>query len=173
MTIAAIYGYNKANEVAFKLWADTYDGDLGIALTDTYTSDRFFRSFNMRLSKLFDGLRHDSGDPYVFTDKAIAHYKSVGIDPMTKVLVFSDGLNTEVATKIKEYCVGKIKCSFGIGTNFTNDVGVDPLNIVIKISEVLVDGVWIPAVKLSDNISKNTGDPEEVKLCKSVLRIKE
>jgi len=172
MTIGAIYGYKMANDIAFKKWTETYGGDLGIALTDTYTTDVFFDSFDMKSSKLFDGLRHDSGDPYEFADKCIAHYKKMNIDPMSKVLVFSDGLNTKEAVKIKEYCVGKIKCSFGIGTNFTNDIGVKPLNIVIKISEVFVKGHWIPAVKLSDNLGKNTGDPKEVQLCKDLLRIK-
>lgn len=171
MGIAAVYGYKMSNDIAFKRWTKTYGGDLGIALTDTFTTPVFFDSFNMKLSKLFDGMRHDSGNPYDFADKCIAHYKSKGIDPMTKVLVFSDGLTVTDAVKIKEYCVGKIKCSFGIGTHFTNDVGETSLNIVIKISEVFVKGHWIPAVKLSDNVGKNTGDPREVQLCKDLLRI--
>jgi nicotinate phosphoribosyltransferase len=171
MAIAAIYGYKMSNDVAFRFWTETYGGDLGIALTDTFTTTVFFDSFDMKLSKLFDGMRHDSGNPYDFADKCIAHYKSLGIDPMSKVLVFSDGLTVTDAVKIKEYCVGKIKCSFGIGTHFTNDVGETSLNIVIKISEAFVKGHWIPAVKLSDNVGKNTGDPREVQLCKDLLRI--
>jgi len=172
MAIGAMYGYKMSNEIAFKLWSETYGGNLGIALTDTYTTSAFFDSFDMKLSKLFDGMRHDSGDPYEFADKCIAHYKSMDIDPMSKVLIFSDGLTVTEAVKIKEYCVGKIKCSFGIGTHFTNDVGETSLNIVIKISEVFVKGHWIPAVKLSDNVGKNTGDPKEVQLCKDILRVK-
>lgn len=173
MTMGAVYGYKMSNDIAFNKWTETYGGDLGIALTDTYTTEIFFKSFDMKMSKLFDGMRHDSGDPLEFADKCIAHYEKLGIDPMTKVIVFSDGLNTEEAARIKEYCAGKIKCSFGIGTNLTNDVGVKPLNIVIKISEVLVKDQWVPAVKLSDNKGKNTGDKKEVQLCKDILRIKE
>jgi len=144
---------------------------LGTALSDTYTTDVFFKTFDTKLSKLFDGVRHDSGDAFEFTDRVIEHYKSLGIDPTTKTIVFSDGLNTKLATEIKEYCVGKIKASFGIGTHFTNDLGVQPLNMVIKISQVWISGEWVYAVKLSDNIGKNTGDPEEVALSKKVLHI--
>ena len=171
MVMAALYGYKMSNRIALDKWADVYSGDLGIALSDTFTTKTFFKSYDKRLAKLFDGVRHDSGDPFEFTDKVIAHYKSLGIDPMSKVIVFSDGLNPQLAIKIKKYCVGKIKSSFGIGTNFTNDVGVEALNIVIKISEVFIDGEWYPAIKLSDDAGKHTGDIEEVKLCKRILRI--
>ena len=171
MAHAAIYGYKMANTLALENWVDVYGGRLGTALSDTYTTDVFFRTFDTKLSKLFDGVRHDSGDPFEFTDKVIAHYKSLGIDPMSKTIVFSDGLNTKLATEIKEYCVGKIKSSFGIGTHFTNDVGVIPLNMVIKISQVWVNGEWVNAVKLSDNVDKNTGDTTEVILSKQVLNI--
>lgn len=171
MVHAALYGYKMANTMALDNWVDVYGGRLGTALSDTFTTDVFFRTFDTKLSKLFDGVRHDSGDAFEFTDKVIAHYKSLGIDPMTKTIVFSDGLNTKLATKIKNYCVGKIKASFGIGTHFTNDVGVKPLNMVIKISQVWVNGEWVNAVKLSDNVGKNTGDPDEVALSKIVLHI--
>ena len=123
------------------------------------------------MSKLFDGVRHDSGDPFKFTDKMVEHYKSMGIDPMSKTIIFSDGLTTKLTTEIKEYCVGKIKSSFGIGTFLTNSVGVKPLNIVIKISEVLVDGQWVGVIKLSDVMGKNMGDSKEIEICKHDLRI--
>lgn len=152
-------------------WSDVYEGDLGIALSDTYTTEVFFKGFKKKLAKLFDGVRHDSGDPFSFVDKVVDHYKKMKIDPMSKVIVFSDGLNPELAVEIKEYCAGKIKSSFGIGTNFSNDVGVKPLNIVIKVSEVLVYKEWYPCVKLSDNPGKHTGDPDEIKWCKGILRI--
>jgi nicotinate phosphoribosyltransferase len=171
MVHAALYGYKMSNTMALENWVDVYGGRLGTALSDTYTTGVFFKSFDTKLSKLFDGVRHDSGDPFEFTDKVIEHYKSLGINPMSKVIVFSDGLNTELATEIKEYCVGKIMCSFGIGTHFTNDLGVRPLNMVIKISEVWVNGEWVHAVKLSDNPGKNTGDPTEVALSKQVLHL--
>jgi len=171
MVHAALYGYKMANTASMENWVDVYGGRLGTALSDTYTTDVFFKTFDTKLSKLFDGVRHDSGDAFEFTDRVIEHYKSLGIDPTTKTIVFSDGLNTKLATEIKEYCVGKIKASFGIGTHFTNDLGVQPLNMVIKISQVWISGEWVYAVKLSDNIGKNTGDPEEVALSKKVLHI--
>ena len=172
MVHAALFGYKMSNKLSLDNWVNTYEGSLGIALSDTYTSDVFFKSFDMKQSKLFDGVRHDSGDPFEFTDKVINHYKSMGIDPMSKTIIFSDGLNTDLATEIKEYCVGRIKSAFGIGTHLTNDMGVKPLNMVIKISEVLFNDDWIPAVKLSDNKGKNTGDKDEVELCKKILNIR-
>lgn len=172
MTIASIYGYKVANKMGLRYWQDVYKGDLGTALTDTFTTDSFFKSFDNVLSRQFDGVRHDSGCPFEFTDKVVKHYKSMNIDPMSKTIIFSDGLDSKVATDIKEYCVGKIKSSFGIGTNLTNDVGVKPLNIVIKVSEVLVDDNWVGAIKLSDVKGKNIGDPKEIEICKHQLNIK-
>jgi len=171
MVHAALYGYKMANIMALNNWVDVYNGNLGTALSDTYTTDVFFRTFDTLQAKLFDGVRHDSGDAFKFTDRVIEHYKSLGIDPTTKTIVFSDGLNTKLATEIKEYCVGKIRSSFGIGTYFTNDLGVKPLNMVIKIWKVWINGEWVNAVKLSDNIGKNTGDSDEVALSKKELHI--
>lgn len=171
MVHAAIYGYKMSNKISMEHWIDTYGGELGTMLVDTYTTDVFLKSFDSKYARLFDGVRHDSGNPFEFVDKFVTHYKKLGIDPMSKTIIFSDGLDIDLATQIKEYCVGKIKSSFGIGTNLTNDVGVNPLNMVIKISEVLIDGEWIPAVKLSDNTGKNTGKKTEVDLCKNVLNI--
>jgi nicotinate phosphoribosyltransferase len=172
MAHGAMFGYRMANKLALENWADVYGGDLGIALADTYTTDSFLESFDMKLSKLFDGVRQDSGDPYEFVNKVIAHYKKLGIDPMSKTIVFSDGLDIDKATAIKEYCVAQIKSSFGIGTHLTNDVGVKPLNIVIKLSGVEVNNRWINVVKLSDDKGKYTGDKKEIELCKNVLNIK-
>lgn len=171
MAHGALYGYKQANKLALENWVDVYGGNLGIALADTYTTDTFLQSFDMKLAKLFDGVRQDSGDPYEFADKIINHYKLLGIDPMTKTIVFSDSLNVESAIAIKEYCVGKIKSSFGIGTNFTNDVGVKPMNIVIKLSYVLFNNQWQPAVKLSDSPGKHMGEINEINLCKQTLNI--
>lgn len=170
---AVEHGYTKANFRALENWVNVYDGDLGIALSDTFTTEVFFRSFDLKFAKLFDGVRHDSGDPIVFADKVVAHYKKLGIDPSSKTIVFSDGLNTQIAVDIKKHCLKiGIMCSFGIGTNLTNDVGVKPLNIVIKIVQVKVGDLWIDTVKLSDNPIKHTGTEEEIKLCKDTLRIK-
>jgi nicotinate phosphoribosyltransferase len=171
MVHAALYGYRFANKMAMDTWINTYNGNLGTMLPDTYTLEIFLKSFDSKYARLFDSVRHDSGDPFIFVDKMIEHYKKLNIDPMSKVLIFSDGLDVKLATKIKEYCVGKIKSSFGIGTNLTSDVGVKPLNIVIKISEVLINDEWFHTVKLSDNNGKHTGNIEEIDLCKKTLKL--
>lgn len=172
MAHAAMFGYQLSNKLAFENWVDVYNGNLGIALSDTFTTEVFLHSFDMKFAKLFDGVRQDSGDPYQFTIKIIDHYKKLGIDPMTKTIIFSDALNIKKATEIKEFCTGAIKSSFGIGTHLTNDVGVTPRNIVIKLSDVFINDKWNPIVKLSDSSGKHTGHPDEVKLCKQILRIK-
>jgi len=169
---AAKYGYKMANHIAMENWIDVYRGDLGIALSDTFTTDVFLKTFDKKFAKLYDGVRHDSGEPIEFAKKIIDHYKKLGIDPMTKVIVFSDGVNPELAVKVKKYCIGKIMCSFGIGTNFSNDVGVKPKNIVIKmILAKPEDGEWVKCVKLSDDKGKNTGEPKEIEISQYTLNI--
>jgi len=172
MVHAAIYGYNMANKMTMDTWINTYNtSQLGTILPDTFTTDIFLKSFDNHYASIFGSIRQDSGCPFEFTDKLVNHYKSLGIDPLSKTIIFSDSLDIEKAIKINDYCKGKIKCSFGIGTSITNDLDVKPLNMVIKISEVYFDNRWIPAVKLSDNKSKNTGESDEVELCKRVLKI--
>ncbi|MDL2227297.1 nicotinate phosphoribosyltransferase [Bacteroidales bacterium OttesenSCG-928-K03] len=169
---AAKYGFKMATKFALEHWIDIYRGDLGIALSDTFTTDLFYLYFDTKFAKLFDGVRHDSGDPIVFAEKTINHYKKLGIDPTTKSIVFSDSLTPERVKEIRDYCSGKIRFSFGIGTNFTNDVGVTPLNIVIKMTEAKPEGRnWVNTIKLSDEASKNTGDPYTIDLCKRVIEI--
>jgi nicotinate phosphoribosyltransferase len=167
----AKYGYKMANRIALQHWVDVYQGCLGIALSDTFTSEVFLKSFDTLYAKLFDGVRHDSGDPLEFGDQIIKHYQKLGIDPQTKSIVFSDGLNMEEVARIHYHFQGRIKYSFGIGTNFTNDVGVKPLNIVIKMVEAEIEGDWYPTIKLSDNVDKHTGDKNEIQLAKQTLRI--
>ena len=169
---AAKYGYKMANYLAMENWSDVFRGDLDIALSDTFTTNSFLKSFDKKFAKLYDGVRHDSGEPLEFADKIIEHYKKLGIDPNSKTVVFSDSLNPKMAVKIADYCKGKIKCSFGIGTNFTNDVGVKPLNMVIKMIEAKPEGEsWHKCVKLSDSEGKHTGDADEIKLSKQVLNL--
>lgn len=169
---AAKYGFKMANLLGLEHWSDVYRGDLGIALSDTYTTDVFFTQFDKKLSKLFDGVRHDSGDPLIFADKTIAHYQQHGIDPQSKTIIFSDGLNEEKVTRIAGHCQGRIGISFGIGTNFTNDVGLPPMNIVIKMSEAWPEEAhWTPVIKLSDESGKHTGDDEMIALSKQILDI--
>ncbi len=169
---AAEYGFKMSNTLSLEHWVDVFRGDLGVALSDTYTTDVFFKQFDTKFAKLFDGVRHDSGDPIEFAEKTIAHYEKFGINPMYKYIIFSDGLNSKKVTDIARACKGKIGISFGIGTNLTNDVGLEPMNIVIKLTEVLTsDQVWVPTVKLSDEPGKHTGDPKMIDLAKSILRI--
>ncbi len=169
----AKYGYKMANKLALDNWVKVYRGDLGIALSDTYTSDIFYKAFDTKFAKLFDGVRQDSGDPIEFAEKTIEHYKSLRIDPISKTIIFSDGLNPTNVEEIAKFCRNKIKISFGIGTNLTNDVGVKPLNIVIKIIEAKAEGQeWVPTIKLSDNKGKHTGDEKSIELCKGILNIK-
>lgn len=99
----AHYGFKMANALGLENWVKVYRGDLGIALSDTYTTAVFFRQFDKMFSKLFDGVRHDSGDPVKFADQVIAHYKQMGIDPLTKTIIFSDGLNYEKVAPIAEH----------------------------------------------------------------------
>ena len=169
---AAEYGFKMANEIALEHWVDVYRGDLGVALSDTFTNDVFFEQFDKKFSKLFDGVRHDSGDPLEFADKTIRHYEKHGINPLYKYIIFSDGLNLEKVEEITNYCRGKIGISFGIGTNLTNDVGLKPMNIVMKLIGVQASNKdWIPTIKLSDEKNKYTGDPTMIKLAKQFLRI--
>ncbi|HWW39465.1 nicotinate phosphoribosyltransferase [Pedobacter sp.] len=171
---AARYGFKMANATGLENWVRVYRGDLGIALSDTYTTEVFFKQFDKMFSKLFDGVRHDSGDPLQFADQVIGHYNKLGIDPKTKVIIFSDGLNYDKAARIARYCQGKIGLSFGIGTNFTNDVGPQAMNIVIKMTQAQPqDGEWTDVVKLSDEHGKYTGSEKMIGLAKTILEIKE
>lgn len=169
MVMGALYGYRMANIKSMENWIKVFKGDLGIALSDTYTTDVFLKSFDKKFAKLFDGVRQDSGDPIEQAEKIISHYDSLGIDPTTKTIVFSDSLNLDKVAKIHEWCKGKVRDSYGIGTFLTNDVGVKPLNFVIKLTAIKIDNEWKPTVKLSDSEGKHTGDEKEIILCKSVL----
>lgn len=170
---ASHYGYRSANARALDAWVEVYKGDLGIALSDTLTTDNFFDSFSVLHAKLFDGIRQDSGDPLIFTDKALKYYTARGIDPVTKTVVFSDALNPDSVQRIKGYVQGRIHDVYGIGTYLTNDVNVRPLNIVIKLmySKLKAGDRFHPTIKLSDDPAKYTGDPAEIELCKRILNI--
>jgi len=137
-------------KAALEAWVQEYRGDLGIALTDVVGMDAFLRDFDLYFAKLFDGLRHDSGDPVEWADKAIAHYRKLRIDPATKMLTFSDGLSVDKALELHRRYSPHIQVSFGIGTHFTNDMGLEPLQIVLK----LVSCNGQPVAKLSDSPGK-------------------
>jgi len=168
----ARFGFKMANSLALEHWVDVYRGDLGIALTDTFTSQAFFESFDKKFAKLFDGVRHDSADPIDFATSTIAHYEKLGIDPLSKTIIFSDALTPEKVERIRAFCQDRIGMAFGIGTNFTNDVGVESMNMVVKMVEARPEGQhWLPVIKLSDVPAKNTGDPEMIALAKRVLAL--
>ena len=134
------------NKMAMEEWFEEYQGDNGTALTDTLGTDLFLMDFNKLQATCYTGVRHDSGDPYKWGDKIIAHYEKLGIDPKTKTLLFSDGLSFDKAQHIYAYFKDRVNVSFGIGTYLSNDTNVDPLNIVIKLQ--YVNGH--PVAKLSD-----------------------
>lgn len=162
---AAVHTPKEANYEVMERWVEVYDGNLGTVLTDTYTVDTFLRNFSMKLAKLYDGVRHDSGDPKEFGDKIIEKYKSYGIDPMSKTIVFSDGLDFPAAAAIKEYFAGHIKVTFGIGTNLTCDLpDVRPMNIVMKLKECRINErqPLYGCVKLSDVPGKAIGTPADI-----------
>lgn len=138
------------NYYAMKDWYAEYDGDNGTALTDTITTDLFLLDFGRSMVNNYTGVRHDSGDPYEWGEKMIKHYKSYGVDPKTKMLLFSDSLDFDRAQKLFDYFKGRAKVSFGIGTFCTNDTSESALNIVIKLQ--YVNGR--PVAKLSDTPSK-------------------
>jgi nicotinate phosphoribosyltransferase len=141
----------------FETWAREYRGDLGIALSDVYGIEPFLRDFDMYFCKLFDGARHDSGDPFTWGERMIEHYRKNRVDPLTKTLIFSDGLTVEKTIALYQQFRGRCQLAFGIGTNLTNDLGYEPLQIVIKMTEC--NGQ--PVAKLSDTPSKNMCQDEK------------
>ncbi|EGR1144516.1 TPA: nicotinate phosphoribosyltransferase [Vibrio parahaemolyticus] len=155
----ALVNVRDSQKIALQRWQKMFNGALGIALTDTIGIDAFLKDFDEELSNAYVGVRHDSGCPFTWGEKMIAHYESLGIDPMTKILVFTDGLNFEQALDICEHFQGRVQVSFGIGTSLANDMGnyvndqgeaYQPLSIVIKM--VTCNGS--PVAKISDEPEK-------------------
>ncbi len=143
-----------SNKFVMDDWHDLYGVQLGIALTDCITTDCFLLDFDIKNAMLFSGVRHDSGDPFEWGRKMIAHYKKLGINPKTKTLLFSDNLNFELASKIYAEFGNLANVAFGIGTFLVNDTCVPPLNIVMK----TVKANGIPVVKISDSPGKGIGE---------------
>lgn len=169
----AQFGYKHANYMALENWVNVYDGDLGTALSDTYTSESFLSNFSRKQAKLFDGVRCDSGDEFQFVDQLIKRYQELGIDPTTKTIIFSNALDFPKALELFRYCKGRIRSSFGIGTNLTNDTGYAPANIVMKLSRCRMNAnqQWRECIKLSDDLGKHMGSITEVEACMHELRI--
>ncbi len=153
----------------FETWAREYRGDLGIALSDVYGLDAFLRDFDLYFCKLFDGARHDSGDPFDWGERLLQHYEQNRIDPKTKTLIFSDSLNVPLAIQLYRRFGHRARMSFGIGTNLTNDHGYQPLQIVLKM--VRCNGQ--PVAKLSDAPEKTMcDDPAYLNYLRQVFEIK-
>ena len=146
-----------SNWYALRSWVDEYGVLNGTALTDTITTECFLKDFQLTYSTLFSGVRHDSGDPFVWADRMIEHYESYGIDPKTKTLLFSDSLNLEKADALYNAYKDKVKVAFGIGTYFSNDTCVSPLNIVMKVTRCNGSDV----AKISDVAGKGMCKNEE------------
>ncbi|MDO4319158.1 MAG: nicotinate phosphoribosyltransferase [Bacteroidales bacterium] len=165
--IAGMYGPQMANNLAMKAWAATYRGALGTFLYDTYGWDIFSLNFSEDYANMFKGLRVDSGDNREQLQLIVDKYRSLGIDPRTKQVIFSNGLNTERAIELQRYAAPMCIPSFGIGTHFTNDyAGVRPMNIVIKLLAVKITESWTfynDTCKLSEDRGKHTGDPAVVR----------
>ncbi|MBS0216673.1 MAG: nicotinate phosphoribosyltransferase [Proteobacteria bacterium] len=143
-----------SQKAAFEAWAQEYRGDLGIALSDVVGLEAFLRDFDMYFCKLFDGMRHDSGDPLAWGDRVLAHLAANRVDPRAKALVFSDGLDADAVLRIAAHFAGRCRLGFGIGTNLTNDVGPKPLQLVLKM--VRCNGQ--PVAKISDSPGKGMSD---------------
>ena len=180
MVMECLYGAYKANTKWLDNWYDYYEGKLGIALTDTYTTPVFLNGMGWKELNAWDGMRQDSGDPYKCGKLIMDHYKSYYVSTDKKTIVFSDNLNVPKGIHLTNTFrphFGKV--ILGIGTNFSNDTftkeqkaeGQKPLNMVIKLSGVNVDGKWIGAVKLSDDIGKNTGKPEDIYRVRQALNL--
>ena len=145
-----------SQSAALDCWVREYRGLLGIALTDCITTDAFLKDFDLYFAKLFDGLRHDSGDPFEWGEKAIAHYDKLRIAPQSKRLVFSDGLDLDTALALYHRFADRIQCGFGIGTRLTNDMGLTTINIVMKLTHA--NGQ--PVAKISDSPGKTLCNDE-------------
>lgn len=184
MGMSALYGVRMANKMWMKHWSDYFGGSLGVALTDTFTTEKFLEDFSSYEARLFDGVRHDSGDPSLWADrKILPHYRNMNIPTNNKRLVFSDNLMVAHPGVEKDeqgrYNYVHLSLKYrnfaqpvgGIGTFLTNDVGsnVKPLNMVIKMTRANFGKGWVDVVKLSDSAGKHTGRPEAVELAQREL----
>ena len=175
---SGVFGYKRANYLGLEDWIKVYDGALGTALIDTFTTASFLRTLTLKQAKLLDGFRQDSGDEKVIGDMIIERLEEFGIDPRTKLLVFSNALNFEKYRDVAAYFKGRIKVSAGIGTNITNDPGIEgykPANIVMKLSRCRMSDKdpWEKVIKISDDQGKHMGDVKEFDIATYELHIGE
>jgi len=176
MAHAGFTRFDLSQKMALNVWQKEYRDQLGIALTDTYTTDFFLKDFDGLLAKSYSGVRQDSGNPIEVGYKFIRHYENLGIDPMTKQIVFSDSLNFDKIVMLQKQFKDKIQTGFGIGTNLMNDIGfnVKPLNAVIKMTAIKYgNDIWYPTIKLSDSLGKSMcKDKEYSEFIQKVVRTK-
>lgn len=175
--IAAMYGPQMANHIAMNSWRHTFRGALGTFLYDSFGWDLFSLNFSEDFANLFKGLRIDSGDNYEQLGKIVEKYKSLGIDPRTKQVIFSNALDTDRAIKIHQYAQDYCQPSFGIGTHFTNDFeGITPMNIVIKLVAAKITESWDfynDTCKISEDKGKHTGKPDVIRRYMDIIHFKE
>lgn len=173
---AGVFGYKRANYLGLEDWVKVYDGNLGTALIDTYTTDSFLRTLTRKQAHLFTGFRQDSGDEYAVALKVIKRLKELGIDPKSKTLIFSNALDFDKANDIKEWMGNRMKVGFGIGTNLTCDTGLEgykPANIVMKLAHCRMSNKdpWEKCIKISDDLGKHMGDSYEFEIAKYELHL--
>lgn len=171
MAMSALYGVRMANKMWMKHWAEHFEGNVGVALTDTFTTDAFLRDFSSYEARLFDGVRQDSNDPYAWGEKILTHYRNLNILTSNKRLVFSDNLNDDKYIALDKHFRQWAQPIGGIGTFFSNDVGVKALNMVIKMTSADFGFGPINVVKLSDDHGKHTGNIEAIAQAKRELGI--
>lgn len=173
--IGGMYGPQMANHIAMQKWCHTFHGALGTFLYDSFGWDIFSKNFSEDYANLFKGLRIDSGDNREQLERIVAKYRSLGIDPRTKQVVFSNALDTDRAIEIQQYAKDKCQPSFGIGTHFTNDFdNIKPMNIVIKLVAAKITESWDfynDTCKISEDDGKHTGKPEVIKRFMDCLHI--
>ena len=168
-----VSGIFECNYGVMKKFSDVFDGDNGIYLYDCFGDKVFFSNLSKRMAMMYKGLRVDSGNEEEQTEKIIAKYLELGIDPATKQVVFSNGLNIERALQIHAYCAGRVQDSYGVGTFLTCDVtGCSPMNIVVKLTKgrITEKREWHDCVKLSCDLSKTLGNPAKCEYLKSLLK---
>lgn len=175
---SGVFGYKRANYLGLEDWIKVYDGALGTALIDTFTTKSFLRTLTMKQAKLLDGFRQDSGDEKEVGDMIIERLKEFGIDPRTKLLVVSNALDFEKYLDVANYFKGRIKISAGIGTNLTCDPGIDgykPANIVMKLSRCRMSSKdpWEKVIKISDDLGKHMGDQKEFEIASYELHLED
>lgn len=173
---SGVFGYKRANYLSLEDWIKVYDGALGTALIDTFTTESFLRTLTMKQAKLLDGFRQDSGDERKVGDMIIARLREFGIDPTTKIIVFSNALNFPKYKEVADYFRGRVKVSAGIGTNITCDPGIEgyrPANIVMKLSRCRMSSKdpWEKVIKISDDAGKHMGDDLEFSIASHELHL--